>query len=59
MTIRGEEMKVLYAPVSGEFHRSVRIKAIQEGKSVGNLVAEAVRAYLDKSATDSKGTPLH
>ena len=43
------EGKVLYAPVSVELHRDARIRALQEGRSVGGLVAEAVERYLKGS----------
>jgi hypothetical protein len=41
--------KVLYAPVSVELHREARIRALEEGRSVGGLVAEAVERYLKGS----------
>ena len=58
MTTENERAKVLYAPVSGELHRSVRIQAFEEGRSVAKLVTEAVEEYLSKSRTTNQGRPL-
>lgn len=46
--MRREGAKVLYAPVSGELHRDVRITAFEEGRSVAKLVTEAVQQYLNQ-----------
>lgn len=58
MTTQNERAKVLYAPVSGELHRSVRIQAIEEGRSVAKLVTEAVEEYMNRSRTPNQGRPL-
>ena len=38
--------KVLSAPVSEGLHKDVRIRAIQEGRSLAGVLEDAVRLYL-------------
>lgn len=48
--------KMLGARIPPELHRELRIRAIHEGRSVAELVEDAVRMYLAQTAEAAEAT---
>lgn len=44
------QRSVLFAKVAAELHKAARIRAVQEGKTIGQLVQSAVENYLAGAA---------
>lgn len=51
-TAMAETTKPLYARIPAELHRRLKIASVHEERPMSELVADAIRRYLDEESTD-------